>query len=310
MKTFKKMSEVVLFFLVIFAFNLYSQGNTFIVISVKGNVEYQKAGTNKWQPVKVNQKLSITDKIKINEGGYINLAHSSGKPIQLSEAKEYSLTQVESDLLSKKSNLTSRLAKSVIEELNKSESMLANNQYKAKSTITGATYRGLGENSIIPFIPKKIHFINNQIQFSWFPYNNIRNYKIYITDINDQVIHSANVNDTTIVLDASKINLKTDTYYLFYVTLVDNDKVKSPSISFKIFPEKKVKQINDNIAEIINDLGIENTPFQHIVVAKYFAQNLLFFNALQSYQNAIKLAPDKKEYQIMYENYIEMSLLK
>jgi hypothetical protein len=291
-------------------FGIFAQANAakdfvFSVISIKGNLEVQRGGKGSWEKLKVASKVFKTDKIRLQSNSTANLAHSSGKTLQLTDAKEYTPNQLEQTISSQKSSVGAKLAKSVLDEVYNAESALKSGNYKKNTSVTGAGERGLFFIKVDS--PRKIHFKQNEITFKWFKTDMSGGYKVFITDVNDMPIYSIMTEDTVLSLDISKLNLKKDVYYFWYVAQAGDTTKRSENISFKALPEKKLQSIMENVEAIKKELNADDSAFLEIVLARYYENNYLIEEADNAYKAALEIAPDVPEYKAMYRIFVENS---
>ena len=298
---FRILTIFLAFFLVFGVVN--SADNYFKVISVKGIAEVQKNAKGKWEKVKISQKIASADKIKLSEGAALNLVHNEGKTIFLNTAKEYSTAQLLKMATKKADGVSSKLARAVVDDINKADNMLSSDNYKSQSSLTGAGVRGL--YGVKAKSPRKIHYSSPEVSFTWYSAYQGANYKFIITSIDNTPLYSVSTKDTTLKLNINDINLQRDVYYFWYVSAEGDTHKRPDNYSFKVLPENRVSLIRDSINTIQKELSADDPAFREIVLARFYEGNYLIENARQSYNKAIELAPDVETYLEIYKMFIE-----
>jgi len=278
-----------------------SKDFVFNVISIKGTVEVQKNNSGKWEVLKIATKIAPSDKIRIASNSTVNLAHSSGKTIQVDAPDEYTTAQLVMQVPSGSGSVGSKLARSVFDDMSKSDNMLSKGNKKKITSVTGAGERGL--TFIKVNSAKKVHYLMPDISFSWFNTEGMPEYKFFITDINDTPVFSSITKDTNFKIDADSIGITKDVYYFWYVASSADPTKKSDNISFKVLSEKNVSMINDSLEIIKREINAEESAFQQVVIAKFYENNCLIPNAAQAYEKAITLSPDVDDYRNLYKRF-------
>jgi hypothetical protein len=279
-----------------------SKDFVFRVISIKGTVEIQKGNIGNWEALKTASKIASNDKIRIVGKSSVNLAHSSGKTIPVDTPEEYTVPQLVALLPSGVGSVGSKLARSVLDDMSKSENMLSKGNKKNLTSVTGAGERGLTYIKVKS--PRKVHYLRSEIAFTWFKTVGIQGYKFFITDINDSPVYSFTTKDTNYLIDVDSIGIKKDLYYFWYVASSTEPNKKSDNISFKVLSDNKVSILNDSLEIIKREINAEESAFQQVVIAKFYENNFLIPNAALAYQKAISLSPEVDEYRNLYKRFV------
>ena len=147
-----------LFVLVITTYFTYGQEYTFKVLASKGANEV-KSGAD-WRPIKPGAGLKEQDELRIVANGYIGLVSSKGMPLELKEAKTYSVAELAAN------------AKGGTSVLNKyTDFILSSNSAEAKKnslSATGAVHRG-DASAIKVLLPENQHsgIYNQSAVINW-----------------------------------------------------------------------------------------------------------------------------------------------
>jgi hypothetical protein len=278
-----------------------SKDFVFSVISIKGTVEIQKNNSGKWEPLKIATKIGTNDKIRLTNNSTVNLAHSSGKTIEVESPDEYTAAQLAMQVPSGGGSVGSKLAKSVLDDMSKSDNMLSKGNKKKITSVTGAGERGL--TFIKVNSSKKVHYLTPDITFYWFKTEGVPVYKFLITDINDTPVYTTTTKDSNFTFDTDSLGLKRDVYYFWYVAAGDDPSKKSDNVSFQILSDNNVAVINDSLEIIKREINAEQSAFQQVVIAKFYENNFLIPNAAKAYEKAISIAPDVDEYLNLYKRF-------
>lgn len=274
----------------------------FSVISIKGTVEIQKNNSRKWEPIKIASKIGNNDKVRISNNSTVNLAHSSGKTLQVDAPDEYTTAQLTSQLPSGGGSVGAKLAKSVLEDMSKSDNLLSKGNKRKITSVTGAGERGLTYIKVNS--SKKVHYLSPDISFTWFKTEGVAEYKLFITDINDTPVYTTASKDTNLKINADSIGLKRNLYYFWYVAVSDDPAKKSDNISFMVLSETNISVIHDSLEMIKREINAEESAFQQVVLAKFYENNYLIPYAARAYEKAISIAPEIDEYRNLYKRFV------
>ncbi len=275
----------------------------FKVISMKGNVELQQKAKNKWEKVKISQKICESDKIRLSEGASLNLVHSTGKTMFLNTAKEYNIAQLMKMTSRKSDGVSSKLARAVVEDINKADNVMTGDNYKRQASLTGAGVRGIF--GVRALAPRKTHYTTGKLTFTWFSAGPDAEYTFVITSIDNTPLYTVTTKDTLLELNIDEINLKRDVYYFWSVSSGDEYSRRPDNYSFKVLPESKVSMIRDSVGAIERELGADDPAFCQIVLARFYEGNSMIEDARKSYDKAIDLAPEVASYVEIYRMFIE-----
>jgi hypothetical protein len=297
--TFSRIVTVLL--LVLFTASVaYTADYEFRVIGAQGGVEIKRS-TGKTEKAKIGSKLKSGDALLVAESSSANLCHSSGKTVRITVSGTYSISQIENKLGQGNSSVSQKLAKSVIEDMGKSDNMLSSGGMKGKTSLTGAGTRGT--TGITPLTAYKSKQFADDISFKWSRYADEKNYRFVVTNVYDEVILRRDVKDTCFVTNNRDLKLKTDDYYFWYVSPMSDTTIKSKNIGFVILSDQKITAIRESESQIKLEFS-DDVAFQKLILAKLYEQNELMDNALSILGEAIKLSPNDDEVQTAYYSFI------
>ncbi|HPH47850.1 MAG TPA: hypothetical protein PKU83_12625 [Chryseolinea sp.] len=92
----KKIQTILIAGLLLMSACVFAQDYAFKVLANKGTNEVKSGDA--WQPLKTGASLKSTDEVKLTDNAYLALVHSSGKPMELKEAKTYKVADLAASL--------------------------------------------------------------------------------------------------------------------------------------------------------------------------------------------------------------------
>lgn len=275
---------------------LLAQTYAFKVLVSKGKTEY-KSTADGWQTIKVGASLNPTDEVKIGENAYLGLIHSSGKALEVREAKTYKV----SELVSKMPPGTS--------VINKYTDFILSSETEKKNRLsaTGAVHRKVTpKDNIAIYLPEsdKAIVYGDHIVVQWAAAKIKGPYQIVFTNLmGDEVVQETTTN-TYATLTLSDEKLKKENQLMVKVT----GKGKQLFTSGDDYIIKRLKpaqrQKIDSLyyaASIPND----DSAVTKYVLAGFYEENMLLIDALTAYHEAAQLAPDVELYKTAYEEFLK-----
>lgn len=264
----------------------------FKVLVNKGQNEI-KSGNN-WQPLKTGSTLKSGDEVKIVSNAYLGLIHSSGKPLELKEAKVYKVKDLESQV---------GTGTSVVNKY--TEFMLSSNsEKKNRMAATGAVHRG-GLSTRV-FLPKSEMAIvySDVVILDWERKTEEGPYVVNLKSVfgDDLMSTEATTNTLTINLKDSKFAAEDNIIIEIYPKSNPNKRADPPYIIKKMSEADKARikgQLKDIEAETSG-----NNAMSKMILAGFFEQHKLLIDAGNAYQEAIQLAPDVEQFKEEYHNFL------
>ncbi|MFN5168536.1 MAG: hypothetical protein ACK5DD_02835 [Cyclobacteriaceae bacterium] len=282
---------------------LVAQDYAFRVIANKGAVEYKSGDA--WQPVKTGASLQSSDEIKLGENAYVGLVHKSGKPMELREAKSYKVID---------------LAKSVgtgSSVLNKyTDFILSANSAEAKKNrlaATGAVTRATFTPDIKVFLPENQYagIFNKTVVINWESAKTPGPFVVTIMSMYEDELMKEETPETSYRLDLSnpKIEKESKQALLVIVSSKNDPNIKSGRYLVKNLSDDESAKIKTAWAEISGDVNDE-TALNKFLQAGFYEEHKLFIDAIASYEDAIRIAPDVDLYKEAYEEFLLRNKLK
>jgi hypothetical protein len=292
--------STILILVSILALNLVqAQDYTFKVLANKGSNEVKSGSA--WQAVKTGDRLKTGDELKVSENSYVALVHSTGKPMELKQSGSYKVA----DLASKVGAGTSVLNKYT-------DFILSSNSAEAKKnrlSATGAVHRGLADIKV--FLPENQYaeIFNTDVIVNWEATKGGGPYVVTVKNMFDEELMKIETPENTVQIDRSNPKLANEDALLVEVKSKADGKSKSEQHLIKKLSIARQESIKKSLAEMGNDVK-EETALNKFIMAGFYEENKLFIDAITSYEQAIKLAPDVPTYKEAYEEFLLRNKLK
>ncbi len=278
----------------ILSISSYSQDYAFKVLANKGANQY-KSGES-WQDVKTGASLKPDDELKVSENAYLGLVHVTGKPLELKQAGIYKVA----DLASKMNGGASAMNKYT-------DFILSSNSAEAKKnrlSATGAVHRG--EPTLLSVYlppPQNASIFGTTMIVKWETPKSGGPYVITLKNIFEEELAKFETPETIIKIDLSVPKLSGETAFLIEVASKADAKTKSEGKVVKKLSAADFDKIKKSFAEISGELK-EQTALDKFIQAGFYEQNGLLIDALTSYEDAIKMAPDIDSYKEARDEFL------
>ena len=264
---------------------------TFKVLVNKGKNEVKTGGG--WQALKTGAVLQSGDQLKISDNAYLGLIHKSGKPLEVKQSGTFAV-----DDLAKKLNVNTSV-------LNKyTDFMLSSNEEKRnRLAATGAVHRGA--NAIKVYLPKPeaalvygnkvvVHFVKEENS----PYT------IHLKSVFGDDLLIAESNDTTYTIDLDHHKYKSEDNIIVEVYPKGQpEKKQEPAFIVKKLSPADKDRIKNSMKEHSLDPSDESAISKYML-AMFYEENNLLIDAIRSYHEAIRLAPDAQQYRDDYYSFL------
>jgi len=266
---------------------------TFKVLVNKGKNEVKVKTGNDWLQLKTGSVLKSGDKVKISDNAYLGLIHLSGKPLEVKQSGTF-----EVDDLAKKLNVNT----SVINKY--TDFMLSSNEAKKnRLAATGAVHRGAA--AIKVYLPKADNALlfGNQVAIH-FVKEEDSPYVIHLKSVFGDDLMRAETTDTlyTVNLDDPKFQNE-DNIIVEVYPKGKEDKKQDPAYIIKKLSTADKDRIRTSMKELAIDPA-EQSAMNKYLLAMFYEENNLLIDAIRSYQEAIKLAPDATQFSDDYNQFL------
>lgn len=272
----------------------YSQDYAFKVLANKGANEY-KSGDG-WQSVKTGSSLKSGDELKVSENSYLGLVHATGKPLELKQAGSYKVA----DLAAKMSGGTSVLNKYT-------DFILSSNSAESKKnrlSATGAVHRG--EPTMLSVYlppPQNASIFGKSMVVEWETPKSGGPYIVTLKNIFEEDLAKFETPETILRIDLSDPKLSNESAFLVEVSSKADAKTKSEGKVVKKLSPAELERVKKAFTEISGEVK-EESAFNKFIQAGFYEQNGLLIDALTSYEDAIKMAPDVDDFKQARDEFL------
>jgi hypothetical protein len=275
----------------------FAQDYAFKVLANKGSNEYKSS--EGWQPIRTGVSLKVGDELKISENAYLGLVYKTGKPLELKKAGSYKVT----DLATQVGTGTSVLNKYT-------DFILSSNSAEAKKnrlSATGAVHRGepTSLNVYLP-APQNAGVFGKMMIVEWETPKSGGPYTVMVKDIFEDEIAKFETPETALRIDlndAKYPKLASESALIIEVASKADAKTKSEGKVVKKLDPATLDRVKKAYADVSADLQDE-TGFSKFIQAGFYEQNGLLIDALTSYEEAIRLAPDVDDFKLARDEFL------
>ena len=284
------------FGLVLCSYSAFSQDYVFKVLANKGENTYKTASGSTWESLKTGTKLESGDVIKTSGSCYLALLHSSGKPLELKEAKEYKIDDLNSQMGGEDPGIVSKYANYVASKMSPEERETNRKKY---ASVTGATERGFEQIKV--YMKSTADVYNTSAVIRWKPQTNAENYELTLKDMFDDVIMVTETNGNHFKIDFTDPRLKDKELVIINVSVKGDNESNSGDYGIqKVCTDASSKYRSD-----LDALGLDqSTAINNLILAEFYEQNNLLLDALTSYEIAIQKSPDVDYFKDAYTEFL------
>lgn len=272
-------------FMLLFSTSLFSQDYTFRVLVNKGANEYRSEGAA-WQALKTGTSLKATDEIRLADNAYVGLVHVEGKPIEIKKAGTYKVTP---DLTSLVEGGSSLLKKYVDFALSSNTAEAKKNRLNA----TGAVQRTVEGGGIRLTLPPNhtSGIFNNIAVINWDGGQVKGPYVVTLRNMFDDVLSQIETPETTLTLDLEEGPLAKENAILVEVAARNDPSLISDQHLIKRLAPAQQESVKKELDDILTVMDGESA-LNELILAGFYEEHQLLIDAIASYENAMRLAPD------------------
>ncbi len=278
---------------------LLAQNYAFQVIAFKGKVLIGG------QPAKVGLKVMSDQKITVADGAYLGMAHKSGKTYEITNAGEYTVSNLEAALM--KINSGNAYVAMVVNELT------GNSAEVNRKPKTGSVERDLGKEPIGIMLDKQtIFYPGKPIAISWYMKDNNfekmvegDQFRVTISNFYGEEVYSTVTSNRYVIVNLDNVKFDQQNKALTYrVTSVKNPK-KIISIEGSLVQPEEPEL--SKVAEELKSSDYGDTPLQCLGMANFFEENGLYANAQAAYLRAIEIG-GSEIFTRQYEAFLDRNM--
>jgi hypothetical protein len=250
-----------------------------------------------WLPIKTGTSLKNDDELKLSANSYIGLVHATGKPLELKQAGNYKVSELAAKVTTGNSSVLTKYT----------DFILSSNSAEAKKnrlSATGAVDRG--ETSAIQLLlPQNQHagIYNNTAIISWAGTSVAGPYVATIRNMFDDELAQIETPEAFFQIDLADEKFSKENALLIEVKSKSDPKVVSKQHLIKKLSPAEQENVKKSLGEILGDVQ-EPTALNKFILAGFYEENNLFIDAISSYEEAIKLAPDVTAYKEAYDDFL------
>lgn len=289
----KRISTILTLLLFVLAGTAFGQGYTFKVLANKGTNKI-KTGAE-WQPLKTGASLHDDDELSISENAYLGLVHASGKTMELKIAGNHKVSELAAKVSTGGSSVASKYADFVL-------SKMSAEGKKNRLSATGAVHRGTND-AIHVFMPSSVGVFSDRAIIRWDSLSGDNIYIVTLKNMFDDVLVSIETNDPNIELDLTDEKIAKENVVLLTVTSKSDEDVKSGTYAIKRLPEADASRVKQSLNDLMSEVD-QATALNKYILAGFYEENNLLVDALTSYEEAIKLAPEVESYREAYVEFL------
>jgi len=285
------------FGLVLCSYSAFSQDYVFKVLANKGENTYKAAAGSSWEALKTGTKLESGDLVKTSGSCYLALLHSSGKPIELKEAKEYKIDDLNTQMGGGES-IVGKYANYVASKMTPEERETNRKKY---ASVTGATERGFEQIKV--FMKSTADVYNTSAIIRWKPQANAENYELTLKDMFDDVIMVTETDDNHFKVDFTDDRLQDKDLVIVSVSVKGDKESNSGDYGIqKVSTDASSKYKND--LDALSEALDPSSAINNLILAEFYEQNNLLLDALTSYEMAIQKSPDVDYFKDAYTEFL------
>ena len=277
----------------------------FTVNTKKGDVQIKKGSS--WTVLAKGDELNKGDQIKIGKKSYLNLVHTNGNPVELNKSGNYSVSKLIAKANRKKSNVTKKFTKYILDELGESDDLLGSNDLRENMATLGAVERAMdtkfSKNNIDARLPRSSYTTTGTMDFSWYESEAGAKYTFFIKNPDDEIIFSKELSGNLISVDLD--DAKIGKGECFYWGISSGDKVSEEFCIYRL-EGKELETFNTDLSLIKEELQSTDgeSSINNLILASFYAENKMVGRACASYTKAIELSPDVKNFKAIYAIYL------
>jgi hypothetical protein len=259
----------------------------FKVLANKGANEYKSGGT--WQPIKTGISLKVEDEVKVSENAYLGLVSATGKPVELKKPSNYKVA----DLLKQVGTGTSVMAKYT-------DFILSSNSAEAKKnrlSATGAVHRG-PPTQLVVYLPEVVantKLYSNSMYVIWEAPKSGGPYEVKLLDLYEDELLKVETPETSVKLDLSNPKFAKVNTFLIHISSKADPATKSNPMGVNRLSSTEQEKIKKLYAEEAGALT-DDSALTKYAAAGFYEQHGLLIDALSSYEEAIRMAPDVQDF--------------
>ena len=274
----------------------------FKINTFKGDVQVKKESD--WVTISKNIALEKGDQIKLGKKSYLSLVHTNGNPVELKRSGNYTVAKLIAKANRKKSDVTKKFTKYILDELGGSDDLLASGDVNENMATLGAVERAMGDkfnkNGVEVKFPRSSYTTTENVDFSWYGKEEVSSYKFFIKNPDDEVIFEKQVSGLEIAVNLNEVKVGNGECYYWGVEA--SGKASEEFCIYRL-DQTEVDSFNEELS-MIRDEVEEGSSISHLVLASFYAENKMVNAARDEYLKAIEISPDVDNFKALYAKYL------
>ena len=325
-------SAVTAILLIAASANAYSQSN-FKVLAVRGAVTNGKGGQ-----ITIGQKIDTKDKLTVKGSGYVSLAHSNGKTVEIRKAGTYAVKELEAKASKSGSSASSKYAKYVVNELTEvKEPINFSDTRRSHMRTTGSVDRAAGNDvsfwdSVLNVVgapgelqalaakdadavasgdllavimPRHTRLLDDSVAFVWHKSPKATQYKVVILSRQDAVVHSFVTSDTVYIASVASLGLQMGELYYWHLESASDPGYHTDEYALYALAGDERSTTEALVGDVMAEYDAGEEAIGKLILAAAFEDMGLFYDAHKAYKHAIELAPDIQNYKRLYAEFLQ-----
>ena len=289
----KRQVSFLAFALILMIGSSYGQGYTFKVLANKGSNKI-KAGSE-WQVLKTGASLQDGDELMVSENAYLGLVHASGKTLELKSPGNHKIKDLAAKVSAGGSSVASKYADFVL-------SKMSAEGKKNRLSATGAVHRGESAGIHI-YMPSSVGVYNEAAIIRWDSVEGRPSYTVTLKNMFDDVLGTIETAHPSIELNLSDEKISKENVVLLTVAAKGEGEIHSGTYAIKRLSKDDAARVKSNLNDLMADVDQE-TALNKYILAGFYEENNLLVDALTSYEQAIKLAPEVDSFKDAYLEFL------
>jgi hypothetical protein len=276
-----------------------AQKTVFSVILNKGNntVSSSRGSSH----VVVGSRIDLGDVVKVQNGGYLALLHSSGGNLEITKGGTYNTELLVKMVAAKQTSLLNKYGMYLVNKIN------SDTNSEENLNITGAVERGNGD-LISVHMPRTMDVFGDRAVITWDNSNEDRTFLVTVKNMFDEVISEKVVSDAIVELDFQDKDLRGNTLFIINVRDKENERFRSRDYGLKKLSPNDASIINNELNSL-KSVSNEKEALNKLLIASFFEENELLIDASTYYNDAIAMEPKVDDYKNLYKLFLRRNAM-
>jgi hypothetical protein len=276
-----------------------TQNYAFRVLASKGNTTVTR-DSNSWKALKAGGQLTKDDKIRLADDSFLGLVHANGRTLELKTPGTYAVSELIARMGTGSSSINQRYVDFVINEMTKDDREDVTKNRHRNMGIEGKVERGDGLQLLIP---EETIVISANSMVKWYPAGQTGTYMLTVKDMFGEILYAATTPDTALLIDFSTSKFTSDdNLFTVEVALKESAAMASRPYGVRKLSGAEATTLQKNIQSII--AGEEESSLVKLFQAMYYEENKLYLDAVNSYEQAIRMQPGVDDYKRAYRQFL------